>query len=125
MRSILAIDIRLQRHCKPFGYLARMAGSEGQLSAIARVLRPGAELALVFRTNADARAVNSFPADVYSFRAFVVMEAPLTEAGFAVRDLSDASTPARPRLVVATRLPLAANATQGDLRHARETGECA
>jgi ubiquinone/menaquinone biosynthesis C-methylase UbiE len=51
---------------------------------IARVLKPGGRLALLFRTNADKKAVSSFPAVVYRFLSLAEVIAPLEEAGFAV-----------------------------------------
>lgn len=51
---------------------------------IARVMKPGATLALVFRTDADAAAVHAFPADVYSFRSLPEVTGALESVGFAV-----------------------------------------
>ena len=51
---------------------------------IARVLKPGGRLALLFRTNADKKAVSAFPAEVYRFVAFADVIAAMEEAGFAV-----------------------------------------
>ena len=50
---------------------------------IARVLKPGGRLALVFKTKDDA-AVRAFPADVYRFPSLADVHAALTGAGFAV-----------------------------------------
>lgn len=64
---------------------------------IARVMKPGGRLALLFRTNADEAAVSAFPAEVYNFRALRDVVAPLEAAGFAVenrQDVCDAGTPA-------------------------------
>ena len=36
---------------------------------IARVLKPGGKLALFFRTSADVKTVQAFPAKVYRFRS--------------------------------------------------------
>lgn len=49
---------------------------------IARVLKPGGRLALVFRTSADVAAVQSFPADIYRFRTLEGVIAALDAAGF-------------------------------------------
>jgi SAM-dependent methyltransferase len=51
---------------------------------IARVLRPGGRLALLFRTNADKKAVSAFPAEVYRFPPLAEIITPLEEAGFTV-----------------------------------------
>jgi ubiquinone/menaquinone biosynthesis C-methylase UbiE len=52
---------------------------------IARVLKPGGRLALLFRTNADEKAVQAFPAEVYRFPSLTEVIAPLEGAGFAVQ----------------------------------------
>lgn len=57
---------------------------DAPLREIARILKPGGVLALLFRTNADAAAVRSFPAEVYSFPAFDEVVAALGRAGLAV-----------------------------------------
>lgn len=56
---------------------------------IARVIRPGGRLALLFRTAANAAAVRAFPAETYHFPAMADVIAPLEAAGFAV-DAHDA-----------------------------------
>ncbi|MBI3439255.1 MAG: methyltransferase domain-containing protein [Proteobacteria bacterium] len=72
---------------------------------IARVLKPGGQLALLFRTNADVKAVQAFPAEVYSFRSLADVIAPLEAAGFAVqtRDELCCEPQTAPVLLVATR----------------------
>lgn len=72
---------------------------------IARVLKPGAKLALVFRSTDHAAAVRSFPPDIYRFPAVADVEAALAEAGFTT---AAAQTPmhaheARPHLLIAIR----------------------
>jgi ubiquinone/menaquinone biosynthesis C-methylase UbiE len=67
---------------------------------IARVLRSGARLALVFRTDADKTAVASFPSEVYHFRPRSEVIAALMRAGFAVQV---AERDAEPILAIATK----------------------
>ncbi|WP_053250259.1 class I SAM-dependent methyltransferase [Ensifer adhaerens] len=57
---------------------------------IARVLKPGGRLALLFRTNAN-QAVNAFPSDVYHFPALDEMRNALEAVGFAVDVPADAA----------------------------------
>lgn len=65
---------------------------------IARVMKPGGILALLFRTNADKAAMSAFPAEVYNFRALDDVVASLEAAGFEVEPREalcrDAGTPA-------------------------------
>jgi len=68
---------------------------------IARVLKPGGRLALVFRTNADEAAVQSFPAEVYRFRPFAGVIAALEEHGFTIDKVDERGT--EPMLAVATK----------------------
>lgn len=69
--------------------------------SIARVLKPGGRLVLVFRTDADEAAVRAFPADVYSFRSLTAVKETLSNAGFAVEEPGE---PARtPLLLIATK----------------------
>jgi SAM-dependent methyltransferase len=72
---------------------------------VARVLKPGGRLALVFRTDADTAAVQAFPADVYRFPARSAVIASLAEAGFAVETIDErrrtSKTP--PALLIATK----------------------
>ncbi|MDZ4776333.1 MAG: class I SAM-dependent methyltransferase [Alphaproteobacteria bacterium] len=72
---------------------------------LARVLKPGGRLALLFTTSADEAAVRAFPAEVCRFPAPCEVIAPLEAAGFAVTALGPAGdgTPAPPILLVATR----------------------
>ena len=52
---------------------------------IARILKPGAQFALVFRSSADAAAVKAFPSDIYHFYNLVEVQAALIDAGFEVQ----------------------------------------
>ena len=75
------------------------------LREIARVMKPGAKLALAFRTSANSAAVSAFPADVYRFPALEQFCAELAAAGLRVEAgetiLADAV--AEPVVLVATK----------------------
>ena len=74
---------------------------------IARVLKPGARFALLFRTSADEKAVRAFPAEVYRFPSLSEVIAPLEAAGFAVEHKDDlcCEPQTTPILLVATKRP--------------------
>lgn len=74
---------------------------DASLQEIARVLKPGGRFALVFRTNADEAAVQSFPPEVYRFRSFAETIAALKENGFTIDKTDDCGT--EPMLVIATK----------------------
>jgi ubiquinone/menaquinone biosynthesis C-methylase UbiE len=71
---------------------------------IARVLKPGAKLALVFRSSQHAAAVQSFPPEIYRFPSLDEVSAALAQAGFVVAAAPE-DNPERPHLLLATRLP--------------------
>jgi ubiquinone/menaquinone biosynthesis C-methylase UbiE len=68
---------------------------------IARVLKPGGKLALLFRTSADGKAVHAFPAEVYRFPSLTEVSTSLEEAGLAVEQRDEPAT--TPLLLVATK----------------------
>lgn len=70
---------------------------------MARVLKPGATLALVFRSTQHAAAVQSFPSEVYRFPEFRDVETALTHAGFVVASETGQGHGARAHLLLATR----------------------
>jgi ubiquinone/menaquinone biosynthesis C-methylase UbiE len=59
------------------------------LKEVARVLKPEGRLALVFRTNADEKAVSDFPSEVYRFPALAEVLAPLEAAGLVAKRIDD------------------------------------
>ncbi len=59
------------------------------LREIARVLKPGGRLGLLFRTKADPAAVASFPPEIYRFPALAEVTAALEQAGLDVHAASD------------------------------------
>lgn len=70
------------------------------LRELARVLRPGGRLALVFRTSANS-AAKHFPDDVYAFRSFTEVAAQLASAGFSVQSQSPDEAQGRPAILTA------------------------
>jgi len=71
------------------------------LHEIARVLKPGGRLGLLFRTNADRAAVASFPPEIYSFPAVAEVTAALDRAALDVHAASDCAN--EPVLLLATK----------------------
>jgi ubiquinone/menaquinone biosynthesis C-methylase UbiE len=71
------------------------------LREIARVLKPGGCLGLLFRTNADPKAIASFPPEIYSFPALADVSAALKRAGMDIHLAEDSAN--QPALVLATK----------------------
>ena len=59
---------------------------------IARILKPRGRLALFFRTNADAKAMHAFPAEVYRFRSLNEVIESLERAGLTVEQGDELAT---------------------------------
>jgi len=74
---------------------------ELSLREIGRVLKPGGRLALLFRTNADLKAIASFPAEIYSFPGLADVLAALERAGMEVHVAGDGAN--EPALLLATK----------------------
>lgn len=74
---------------------------EISLREIARVLKPGGRLGLLFRTSADRKAIASFPSEIYRFRALADVSAALERAGMDVHIAGDGAN--EPALVLATK----------------------
>jgi len=71
------------------------------LREIARVLKPGGRLGLLFRTNADPKAIASFPPEIYSFPALAEVSAALERSGMDIHLVEDRAN--QPALVLATK----------------------
>jgi ubiquinone/menaquinone biosynthesis C-methylase UbiE len=71
------------------------------LREIVRVLKPGGHLALLFRTDADLKAVASFPAEIYSFPKLADVRTVLDRAGMDVHIAGDGAT--EPALLLARK----------------------
>jgi ubiquinone/menaquinone biosynthesis C-methylase UbiE len=74
---------------------------ETSLREIARVLKPGGRLGLLFRTNADLKAIASFPPEIYCFPALADVSAALERSGMDVHIADDGAN--EPALVLATK----------------------
>lgn len=77
----------------------------GAFREIARVMKPAATLALIFRTSADAKSVQAFPAEVYRFPSLSEVIAALEMAGLGVehRDELFSEPATTPMLLTATK----------------------
>jgi ubiquinone/menaquinone biosynthesis C-methylase UbiE len=75
------------------------------LREIARVLKPGGCFVLLFRTNANAVAVQAYPPEVYHFPALATVITALGNAGFAVEDAAGPAS-AEPVLLRAVKAGL-------------------
>ena len=74
---------------------------ETSLREIARVLKPGGRLGLLFRTNADLKAIASFPPEIYRFPAVAAVTTALEGAGLTLDAASDCSN--EPVLILAKK----------------------
>jgi ubiquinone/menaquinone biosynthesis C-methylase UbiE len=74
---------------------------EMSLREIARVMKPGGRLALLFRTNADPKVIASFPTEIYRVPALTEISAALQRAGMDVHIAGNDSN--EPALVLATK----------------------
>jgi ubiquinone/menaquinone biosynthesis C-methylase UbiE len=74
---------------------------EMSLREIGRVLKPGGRLALLFRTNADLKAIASFPAEIYSFPRLTDVQTVLERAGMDVHVAGYGAN--EPALLLATK----------------------
>lgn len=78
---------------------------ETSLREIVRVLKPGGCFVLLFRTSANAVAVQSYPTEIYHFPALATVVAALGKAGFAIDEASElqGELPAEPVLLRAVK----------------------
>jgi ubiquinone/menaquinone biosynthesis C-methylase UbiE len=88
------------------------------LREIARVLKPGGRLGLLFRTQADSAAVASFPLEIYRFPALAEVTAALERSRLDVHPVSDCAN--EPVLLVAEKRP---TGTASEVPHTTESGD--
>lgn len=77
---------------------------DASMREIARVLKPGGRLGLLFRTSADAASVKSFPPEIYRIPAFAEVVAAVEHAGLNVQPASDCGK--EPALLLAEKRAL-------------------
>jgi SAM-dependent methyltransferase len=77
---------------------------DASMREIARVLKPGGRLGLLFRTCADAAGVNSFPPEIYRIPAFAEVVAAVEHTGLNVQPARDGGT--EPALLLADKRAL-------------------
>ena len=75
---------------------------DASLREIARVLKPGGRLGLLFRTRADLAATASFPPEIYRFPALAEVRAVIEQVGLALHAASDCAN--EPVLLLAEKL---------------------
>lgn len=76
---------------------------EPSFAEIARVLKPGGRVSLVFRTS-RSKATAAFPSEVYRFWSLSEVEQAMARAGLATEGVLDIDETLRPILIVGTRL---------------------
>lgn len=74
---------------------------DASLREIARVLKPGGRLGLLFRTRADRAAVALFPPEIYSFPPLSEVMAALEQAGMSIPPGGDCGS--EPALLLAEK----------------------
>ena len=71
---------------------------------IARATKARGILVLIFRTDANAQAVQSFPSEIYNLRSRAEVERTLTRAGFSIeKSVGDNAADGTPAMLVARK----------------------